>query len=465
MAKTCPEIGLSNVQAAWVEVEDVRDILQKPTANGYIRPRGNITMNQTPTLSDSEELSESLNKNAQFQNAVDAGEASIPTYLRLTADGSHMQGHALLYSTMGGYQAPDTVTAALNESAGIASTDTEFDIDTVAGGIFPPRCIIQIDDEKILVGEILQTGDDVIGVAKCVRGYAGTVAAEHDDDAVITVKSALYHQDVCRETLSLWVKFDHVVLWGRGGVVTKTEFPLSNESGQNVNYTVSFKQMGWAGPAYIKGTPSGKTLVVQTESGDNAAYGYTVGAYVQNATRKDDNSGAGYRISAVNRDAGTITIDGTITSWADGDKIEPWTPKSEAIGEPVESRTALVWIGGYAGAIREGSFTINTPTENKRLIGDMYPRYSVDTQRDISISMGSYFDRAAAVAIGRGYEGYETPVALAFGPKEGQRLSITLPRVKLNTPGIGTDGAAFTLERTGAVLGRGYEDAVYIATE
>ena len=325
--------------------------------------------------------------------------------------------------------------------------------------------MIQIDDEKILVGKTEQTAGSVTKVMQCVRGYAGTTAAEHDDDAVITLKSALYHQDVCRDTVSIWVKFDHVVLWGRGGSVTMTDVPFSNEGGQNVDYTVSFMEMGWAGTAVIEGSPSGNTITVKTPGGDNAAWGYSVGSYVKNATKKDDNSGAGFRVTAVDRKAGTITVDGTITRWAAEDQIEPWTPKSESIGTPVESRTALVFVNGVAGAIREGSFSMGTPVEYKPMIGDKFPRYHVDTQREISLTMNGFFDRSAAVAIGRGFEGYDTPVSLAFGPEEGRRISITTPRVKLNTPEIGTDGAAFTLDRTGAVLGTDYEDAVYIATE
>lgn len=463
MAKQCPEIGLSNVQAAWVELEDVRDVLQKPTAAGYIRPRGNISMSQTPSRSNSEELSESLNISAQFQNAVDVGQAQIGTYLRLASDGSRMQGHALLVSAMGGFQEKDRVTCKL--SAALDAKADNFMVKGVAGGIFPPRCIIQIENEKILVGGVDKANGVVIGTYNCVRGYAGTTAASHSADAEITVKSPVYYQDVCRETVSLWVKMDHVVLWGRGGVVTAVEIPMSNTGGQNINYTINFKQLGWAGTAIISGAPNGKTVTVETMNGANAAYGYCVGSYIKNTTKDDDNNGAGYRITGVDVDKGTITIDGTITSWAAGDKLDAWTPKSESIGEPVEARTALVFIDGHAGGIREGSFTMNTPAEQKLLVGDVYPSYTVDTQRDVSISMDTYFTRGAASAIGRGYVGYETSVALVFGAKAGNRLNVMLPRVKMNTPEIGVDGAALTLNRTGAVLGKDYEDSVYFSME
>ena len=45
------------------------------------------------------------------------------------------------------------------------------------------------------------------------------------------------------------------------------------------------------------------------------------------------------------------------------------------------------------------------------------------------------------------------------------RSSVHLPRVKMNMPEIAVDGAAFTLERTGRVLGTLGEDAVYVVME
>ena len=38
MAKSCPQVGKSNLQAVFVEIEDVSGVLQKPTAAGYILP-------------------------------------------------------------------------------------------------------------------------------------------------------------------------------------------------------------------------------------------------------------------------------------------------------------------------------------------------------------------------------------------------------------------------------------------
>ena len=54
-----------------------------------------------------------------------------------------------------------------------------------------------------------------------------------------------------------------------------------------------------------------------------------------------------------------------------------------------------------------------------------------------------------------------------FGKDEGQRVSFHAPRVKVNTPTIGTDGAALTLDRTGTIMGTktSIEDALFISQE
>ena len=118
MAKSCPQVGKSNLQAVFVEIEDVSGVLQKPTAAGYILPNGQATINQTPEYTNSGELSPSLNVTAQFQNATPAGNASIPMYLRIPDDGGHMQGHALYYAAMGEVQEPDTATGTVGETDG-----------------------------------------------------------------------------------------------------------------------------------------------------------------------------------------------------------------------------------------------------------------------------------------------------------------------------------------------------------
>lgn len=463
MAKTCPTVGKSNVQAVYACLEDVSGILQKPQSTDYVVPRGNASMNQIPTNSASEELSSSLNVIDQFQDAVQAGEASIPMVLRLPADGGYMQGHALLLAAMGDVQEPDTATAALSAEA---DTDAvSLSIDTIAGGVFPPRGIVQIDDEKILYTGVTSDGGKVTALTGCVRGYARTAAASHVADSVITLKSRTYLQNTCRNTVSIWMQNDHLVTFGSGGVVTGTDFSMSNEGGQAVDVTVQFRQMGWCGRSFISGSPAGQIITVVDEKDEPASQAYTVGGYIKNSTKKADNSGAGYRITAVDDEAGTITVDGSIAGWGDGDQLDAWLPTAKPIGDPIESRSVRVFVDGKTGKVREGSLSIGTPTEFTSEIGDEFPGESVDTKREISVEMNIYLRAKDAKELGKGYEGYEVPVSVLFGKKAGATLAAHMPRVKMNMPEIGVDGASFTLNRTGSVLGVTGEDALYLIQE
>lgn len=463
MAKTCPTTGKSAVQAVWAVIEDVSGELQKPTAADYILPRGNATINQTPTQTSSEELSESLNVVDQFQDAVEAGEASVPMYLRMASDGGKMQGHALVLAAMGNVQEPGTVTAALSAQADTSATT--LSIDTIAGGFFPPAGVVTIEAEKIRYTGRTITAGAVTALTGCQRGYAGTTAAAHEADAAVTLNSRVYSQDICRNTVSLWVKNDHTVQFGSGCVVTATEIAFSNSGGQNIDFTIQFRKMGWCGRSFLAEAPTGQTLKVMDSKGNPAADAYSVGGYIKNTTQNLDNSGAGYRITGVDTTAGTITVEGTIGSFAEDDQIDAWVPASTPVDTVVESRRAKVVIDGQTGRIREGSLTLNTPTEFLQEIGDEYPGESVDTQRELTITMNTYFRADNAPELGKGYNGYEVPVLVRMGIDAEQVLAIAMERVKLSMPEVGTEGAAYTLDRNGAILGTKGEDAMYIIQE
>ncbi len=470
MAKTCPEAGKSNVQSVFVCLEDVSGVLQKPTPADYIAPRGNASMNQTPSTTPSEELSESLNALELFQNALEPGEASIPMYLRLQKEGGRPQGHALFLAGMGGAQEPDRVTAAvaLQGATGteVSAAGTTIPLGNVQGGFFPPHGVVMIGEESVLYSGVETNAAGVVtALVGCRRGYGGTAAAAHAEGEEIILKSRVYFQDVCRHTVSLWMKNDHLVQFASGGVVTSIEMGLRNEGGQTVDVTVQFRRMGWASRSFVSGAPQGQVIKVVTKNGDSASQGYTAGGYIYNHTRNDDNAGAGFRITAVDDLNGTLTLEGDIAAWADGDRLDAWLPAASPLGAACESRDARVVIEGKNSTIREGSLSIGTPTEFLAEIGDEFPGESVDTQREISIALNGYMRAESARELGRGYKGSEAAVGLRFGRGAGERLYVHAPRVKVTMPTIGVDGAAFTLDREGAVLGTRGEDALYLIQE
>ncbi len=463
--KTCSTVASARIQQVFVVLEDVSGVLQRPTAEGYVLPAGSATLNQAPEYTNSDELTGTLDVIDQFRNALGPGEASIPMIVRLPSDGSKMQGHALLASLMGTVQEPNTVLAEVG-TGGVTISATTVPVADITGGVIPPRGVVSIGSEKIRYMSVTTDSNGVItSLTNCVRGYEGTTAAAHDAEDVITLGSRIAVQDNCRPTVSIWLKNDHTVRFASGGVVTAATIPQSKEGGQHCDFTVGFRQMGWCGSSILTSAPAGAVLTVETSEGEKAAEAYTVGGIIKNTTKNDDNSGAGYTITAVNYDAGTITVSPAPSGWAADDKIDPWLPEATPIGVALQSADTRVFVGGKAGKLTEGSITIGTPTAFTSEIGDEFPGENADEMRELSMTNGLYFRAKDAVEFKRGYDGYELPVHIVLGNKAGGSLSLVMPRVKFNMPTVEESDSFVTLTRTGAILGTKGNDSLVIVQE
>ncbi len=457
----CPNIGKANLQRVFVELEDVSGTLQRPTASGFILPSGSGSMSQTPGYTNSEELSRSLNVLEQFQDAVEAGDVEIPMLLRLASGYAAPQGDALFTSLMGSVQAGGSVT--MSAAAQATASATTITVDGVTGGVLPPRGVLTCGSEKILY-TAWTVNSGTYTLTGCQRGYAGTTAAAITDNAAITLASRVWLQEVCRPTVSVWMEFDHFVSHMSGCVVTEAVFPMSNTGGQACTVTLNGRKMGWAGTSSVASV-SGAVVTLE----DGGADAYTVGAIVYNKTRNDDNSGVGYTVTAVNATANTITLNAAPSNWAADNVIAPWLPDATAIGTPLESRDAKVYVSGVLGRRREGELQVSTPTTFTSEIGDEYPGENADGKREISLTGGLYFRKEDAQEFGKGYRGYELPVQVTMGDTAGKTFSASLPRMRFNTPTLSTDGEFLTLEQDGYAMGqpsvRDGESSLYLVLE
>lgn len=463
--KRCSTAGSSRRQKVFVMLEDVSGTLQRPTASGYILPAGRATMNQTPEYSNSEELTGSLDVMEQFRNAVGPGECSIPMYVRVPKDGSKMQGHALYEALMGSAQEPNTVLAEVG-TGGVTISATTVPVADVTGGVLPPRGVVTIGSEKIRYLDVTKDSSGAVtALTNCVRGYAKTTAAAHDAADVITLASRVFIQDNCRPSVSIWIQDDHTVRFASGGIVTQATVPQTKEGGQHCDVTLQFRQMGWCGVSLLGSAPTGGTLAVVFEDDSKAAEAYAVGGIIQNSTKKDDNSGAGYTVTAVDYEAGTITVSPAPSGWAVDDKIIPWLPDEQPVGDPLQSADTRVFISGKGGKLTEGSLSIGTPTNFTSEIGDEFPGENADDTRDITMDNGLIFRSQDIVALPRGYNGSEAAISVVLGGTAGGSLAFVMPRVKLNMPDVGEDNGFLTLVRSGAVLGTKGNDSLIIVQE
>ena len=148
MAKSCSTVASSKTQRVFAVVEDVTGVLQRPTAAGYILPAGRATMNQVPTFTNSDELTDSLDVVNQFKDAVKAGEGRISTIVHIPTDGSKMQAAALFESMMGVVQEPNAASAVIATGGNIDADDTTINISGITGGVFPDRGEVLIGTER-----------------------------------------------------------------------------------------------------------------------------------------------------------------------------------------------------------------------------------------------------------------------------------------------------------------------------
>lgn len=271
-----------------------------------------------------------------------------------------------------------------------------------------------------------------------------------------------FSQAICRPSVSVWVQKDHTVLFASGAVPTQLEIPLQLEDGQPMSWTLQFRKMGWAGRSFIKSV-SGSAVTVETEDGVLAGHGYTVGAYIKNTTRDDDNSGAGYQITAVDKTAGVLTVSPAPQGWQADNQIDAWLPEADPIGSPVESRSAAVTVDGAAGKLREGTLTVGAPTTFLQEIGDEYPGESIDQKREISYDITMYMRAKDVLRIGKGYStDVESAVVTTCTAENGGSVAVTLPRVQFTTPEIGEQDSVVTLTMSGRALGTSGEDSMTV---
>lgn len=184
--KQCATIGSSRIKRVYAVLEDVPLVLQRPTLDSYILPAGDPSMSQTPTYSDSEEMSGTTDVVNQFRNALEAGEASIPMYVSMDSKDGRLQGHDLFVAAMGNVQARNKVTAKaaaqdVTVPAGINASATTIPYQG-ASAVLPDSGTFTIGVEKITYAA--KTGTEFTG---CARGQGGTLAAFHDNSATITL--------------------------------------------------------------------------------------------------------------------------------------------------------------------------------------------------------------------------------------------------------------------------------------
>jgi len=217
----------------------------------------------------------------------------------------------------------------------------------------------------------------------------------------VNVEYSLYKVDDDIKTLSMIIKKGFETYFITGAFVDKGSFPIkagdSNDAIFQASFSGKFLKSYLAGTDELSSAIDGTTTPVTSIPVVDAKK-FEVGAYI--IIGSDDNSGAGFKITAVDYSSNTITIDtGVSTAQSQGAVVKGWTPDVVESGYLVHGRFGVVQKSEDGSTyddfvITEATIelTNNFNVLNDEKTGDSYPATITKTSvRDVDISITRYF--------------------------------------------------------------------------
>lgn len=260
-----------------------------------------------------------------------------------------------------------------------------------------------------------------------------------------------------KPTCTIWAKQDHTVRFARGVVLSSCKPSLSNKGALKLDFSASCMQVGHAGTSKL----TAGALEAATEITVADGRLYTVGARVWNSTKSDDNTGAGYEITAIDGNDLTLAA-GLAAAWDLNDVIEGYLPAGTmASKEPIENRYLVVSIGGVNARLKSLDATIDDPIKviDDEISDDEFPADFVEDARNVSGSIGMYFRAADLAMFADAAAGAEKEIKITVGNTPGQIVEILMPRCSLEVPKVQVNAPTIDLSIGFKALGTNGEDS------
>lgn len=452
---SCGDLGRATVVGVWAKAETTCGTFVLPAATDVILSTATPSASQEYPSTDSLEISESLDVLDIFQSAAAPLTFTIPMYSRVpvyTALSAAIQGDVLFQSLLGGED--HTCTAAVLAGDWTDSA-TSLGFDTLAVSRPPDMGVIVVGTEWIFYRGITWSTSAAGTFDNCTRGYAGTTAAAHLEDAAIAWKSRFFKQDNSSPPFSLLIKLDHTTLFLSGCAVNTATLGVTNEGAMAWNFDGQGISLLWAGTDALDGAAT----AAQADIVVNDAKRFSVGAYIQNTTTSNDgdNSGAGFKIIAIDTTTDTITMDTNVPTgnWDNLDVIVGMVPGKTETAFTVENRYTDLYIDDVAASIQNTDFNFSCPKLFiSDEVGSTFPTAFVEDKRSITGSVNLYYRAADAKYMYENTQRTEVPIHVIFGNTEGQKMGFSLRRTKLLNPVISGNGPTLNMALNMTALGQ-----------
>jgi hypothetical protein len=272
--------------------------------------------------------------------------------------------------------------------------------------------------------------------------------------------SVVYTQDMYKPSFSLWSKRGHTVFFAKGAVCTKLGFNATNKGGAKFDLSGGFMSMGWAGTDEVaSAVTQGATTVPVTD-----AKKFTVGARIYNVTKNQNNSAAGFEVTAINYSTNVLTLGTAVPSggWVQYDIIAGYLPTTgTAVGEALEGKDVTISFAGINSPIQSLSLDIDDGVKymEDEISSQAYPTDYMEQIRNISGNMSLYFRTNDVKYFYNGYNNNQIAVVIQVNDVAGKQLTITLPKTELEVPSPKTAAPAINLDVKYKALGSSGEDS------
>lgn len=226
----------------------------------------------------------------------------------------------------------------------------------------------------------------------------------------------------------------------RGAIVQNLGFNWSGDDAVQWNASGVGANVIQAGKTLANGAGSSATALIV----DDADF-FTVGALIQ--IGGDDNSGAGFQVTAVNHSTQTLTID-TAHTWSDNDAVEPFLPAGTYAGNPLYTPAGSISFDNGSSTTREisGSLTINTGIDllNNEHGSSEATDVILTGMREVDASVDFYVKEDETYLMSEWRRKVSQDLIKVLGDTAGSRMKINMNTAEIDPGDVsqGDDGAA-----------------------
>lgn len=306
-------------------------------------------------------------------------------------------------------------------------------------------------------------------------GTAGTAPMEDalllalfGTKTIVGATSVTYSQAIKKPSGSLWIQYDHTVLFGRGVTVSQATSSAANNGAKMVEFSGQFMQLGVVGTQDLAAAITATDTTFEVDDASCYNVGGLVEFYDVSADTVDDNTSAGYTITAVNLTTNVITTSAIGSSFDIDDICRPWLPAATEVGSPIENRKTIVSINSVNKNVTKFDITLNDPCvyqENEITISDYVEAY-VEDERNISGSIGVKWRRNDTAFFTDNVVGAEIPLSLVVGTVAGSIFTENYPKCSIDVPTTSDDSPTVILDMGFVALGNttGEDSATWVFT-